>query len=143
MHDMQSESGLTELMAPDPTALARLSTALTSIENAAAENVERSLEIQRRVRWLNDQLAGGQQLVDLVEAEESPRVVELITSNMAALETVGAELRASLALALREEGLTIEAIAGLFGVTRQRISALLRQKAAVVSPHATKGNTAE
>ncbi len=119
-------------MDPDPTALARLSVALTSIENAAAENVERSLEIQRRVRRLNEQLAGGQPLVELVEAEESPRVVELITSNMAALETVGAELRASLALALREEGLTIEAIAGLFGVTRQRISALLKQRAAVI-----------
>ena len=50
---------------------------------------------------------------------------------MASLETVGSELRASLALALRDEGLTIEAIAGLFGVTRQRISALLKQKAAI------------
>ena len=50
---------------------------------------------------------------------------------MASPETVGSELRASLILPLRDEGLTIEAIAGLFGVTRQRISALLKQKAAI------------
>ena len=124
-------------MASEQTALARLSIALTSIENAAAENVERSLEIQRRVRWLKEQIDSGHPLAELVEAEDSPRVVELLTSNMAVLETVGAELRASLALALRDEGLTIEAIGGLFGVTRQRISALLKQRAAVVDPHET------
>ncbi len=118
----------------DQSAIERLSVALASIEQAAAENVERGLEIQRRVRWIHEQIDLGEPLVELVEAEASPRVVELITTNMAALETVGAELRASLALALREEGLTIEAIAGLFGVTRQRISALLKQKAAVVTP---------
>jgi transcriptional regulator len=50
---------------------------------------------------------------------------------MANLETAGAEFRAAEALALRAEGLTIEAIADLFGVTRQRISALLEQKAAL------------
>ena len=58
-------------------------------------------------------------------------MVELITTNMATLETAGAEFRAAEALALRAEGLTIGAIAELFGVTRQRISALLKQKAAV------------
>ena len=121
---------LTEEVASDRTALERLTTALISIETAAADNIDRSLEIQRRARRLRERLDRGQPLVDLVEAEESPQVVELITSNMTALETVGAELRAALALALRAEGLTIEAIAGLFGVTRQRISALLKQKAA-------------
>ena len=109
--------------------------ALASIEQAAADNVDRSVEIQRRVRWLHSQIDAGDDLTELVEAEASPRVVELISTNIASLETVGSELRASLALALREEGLTIEAIAGLFGVTRQRISALLRQKAAVENPH--------
>lgn len=118
-------------MAPEQTALARLSEALTSIEEAAEENVQRGIEIQRRVRWLHSQIDSGHQLADVVKAEESPRMVELISTNMATLETVGAELRASLALALRDEGLTIEVIAGLFGVTRQRISALLKQKVAI------------
>lgn len=121
-------------MTEDPTAIDRLSAALTSIETAAAANVERSLEIQRRVRWLHEQIKNGHSIAELVEAEESPRVTELISANMTILETVGSELRASMALALREDGLTIESIAGLFGVTRQRISALLRQKAALENP---------
>lgn len=110
--------------------LARLMAALETIEEAAGDNVERSLEVQRRASELREQLAAGESLVDLVRDEEPPRVVELLSTNMATLETAGAELRAAQALALRAEGLTIEAIAELFGVTRQRISALLKQKAA-------------
>ncbi len=111
--------------------VARLLTALVDIEAGAAENVTRSIEIQSRVRHLRERLEAGDDLVELVRSEEPPRVVELLSSNMATLDTVGAELRAAQALALRAEGLTIEAIAELFGVTRQRISALLKQKAAI------------
>ena len=108
----------------------RLVEALGKIELAAAANVERGLEIQRRVRWFREQLEAGEPLEQLVEQEPSPGAVELITINKATLEGVGSEFRAALALALRESGLTIDAIASHFGVTRQRISALLRQKAA-------------
>ena len=111
----------------------RLFTALTDIEGAAEGNVERSRQLQHRARYLRERLQAGDDLVDLVEDEESPRMVELLSINMATLETAGAEFRAAEALALRAEGLTIEAIAELFGVTRQRISALLKQKAAVQS----------
>jgi hypothetical protein len=111
--------------------LARLITALDDIDGAAGDNVERSLEIQRRAQQLRERLEAGEMLVDLVRNEEPPRIVELLSTNMATLETAGAELRAAQALALRAEGLTIEDIAELFGVTRQRISALLKQKAAV------------
>ena len=109
----------------------RLLDALARIEAAAGANVDRGLEIQRRVRHLRSELSEGAELERLVRSEQQPRTVELLTENLAALEAVGADFRASLALALRSEGLTIEAIADLFGVTRQRISALLRQKAAV------------
>ena len=111
----------------------RLISALTDIEAAAEGNAERSRQLQRRARYLRERLQAGDDLVDLVENEESPRMVELLSINMATLETAGAEFRATEALALRAEGLTIEAIAVLFGVTRQRISALLKQKAAVQS----------
>lgn len=105
--------------------------ALEDIETAAAENAERSVEVQRRARKLRVRLTAGDALVDLIREEQPPRVVELLSTNMATLETAGAELRAAQALALRAEGLTIGGIAELFGVTRQRISALLRQKAAL------------
>ena len=113
----------------DPTQ--RLLSTLTDIEAAATDNLERSRQLQQRARTLRQQLQAGDDLVDLVEAEETPRMVELISTNMATLETAGAEFRAAEALALRARGLTINAIAELFGVTRQRISALLKQKSAI------------
>ncbi len=108
----------------------RLIASLESVEAAAGANVERSRELQIRARYLREQLEAGAGLVELIEDEQAPRMVELLSANLATLETTGAEFRAAEALALRAEGLTIEAIAALFGVTRQRISALLRQKAA-------------
>jgi len=104
-----------------------LDSPLDMIDLALTDNIARSHEIQRRVRLLKSQLANGTSLEDLVNAEESPRTVELISANLAILEGVGSDFRLSLAQALRREGLTIEAVAALFGVTRQRISALLRQ----------------
>ena len=118
-------------MALDKHHIEALLAALDEIEVAAQGNLERSRELQRRARRFRRQLHAGKGLVDLVQQEQAPRMVELLSTNMTSLETAGAEFRAAEALALRAEGLTIEAIAELFGVTRQRISALLKQKAAV------------
>jgi hypothetical protein len=111
----------------------RLLAALSEVEASAQANADRSRALQRRARVLRRRLRAGENIVDLVTQEKTPRMVELLSSNMATLETAGSEFRAAEALALRAEGLTIEAIAVLFGVTRQRISALLKQKAALPS----------
>lgn len=108
----------------------RLRHALDEFEAAAADNLERELEIQRRLARLREQLDLGRPIAEVVSAEETPRVVELLTITLSTLDTVGSRLRAELAIALRKEGLTIEAIATLFGVTRQRISTLLRRHGA-------------
>ena len=118
-------------MAKHSEPVATLLDALSEVEEAARANVERSRSLQRRAKYMRQRLEAGENLVDLVHREEEPRMVELLTTNMATLETAGAAFRAAEALALRAEGLTIEAIAELFGVTRQRISALLKQKTAV------------
>ena len=118
-------------MATHDDPIERLRNALTDIEAAAKDNAERSRQLQQRARPTPPTARAGKNLVELVEAEDTPRMVELISTNMATLETAGAEFRAAEALALRAHGLTIEAIADLFGVTRQRISALLKQKAAI------------
>lgn len=107
----------------------RLLVALGALEEAAAGNVERSRLLRERAGHLKERLEAGDDLVALIESEESPRMAELLSANMAVLETAGAEFRAAEAHALRAAGLTIERIAGLFGVTRQRISALLKQSA--------------
>lgn len=95
-----------------------------------SDNVARSREIQRRVRHIDRKVRSGRSLAETVQAEAEPRTMEMITANIDALQGIGAQLRAAQAQALRDEGLTISAIADLFGVTRQRVSALLKQKSA-------------
>lgn len=122
-------------MTSPEASLKRLDQALTEIEQHIGANIQRGQEIQRRVKHLQAQVREGAGVAEVLREEESPRSVEMITINMKTLEMVGSELRASLAITLRNEGLTLAEIADLFGVTRQRISALLRQKAALEVGH--------
>lgn len=104
-----------------------LRAALAEIDAATRDNVARSQEIQSRVEWLIDALDRGGDLMEIAESEPRPLVVEMITTNIATLQEIGSQLRQAEARALRAEGATMEWIADLFGVSRQRISALLRQ----------------
>lgn len=99
--------------------------ALRELSVAAQENIDRWQLVKVRSDHLLSELAGGASLVELVEAEQRPRIVELITENIANLETVGGAVRRSQAEALRAHGLTLAAIGDLFGVSRQRVSELL------------------
>jgi DNA-binding transcriptional regulator LsrR (DeoR family) len=51
----------------------------------------------------------------------------LLTESSKALDTSGSNVRRAEAQALHAEGMTMEQIAERFGVTRQRVSALLRK----------------
>jgi len=100
---------------------------LTEIEVALGDNIERSIEIRRRVVAFRAAIGEGAQVSDLVATEGQPRTVAMLSANLAILEDVGSTYRQNLAHTLRSEGMTIRAIGELFGVTRQRISALLKQ----------------
>ena len=54
--------------------------------------------------------------------------MQLLTQGSAALYIAGANVRRAEAEALYAEGLTMEQIARSFGVTRQRVSALLNNR---------------
>ncbi|MBB3085084.1 hypothetical protein [Geodermatophilus sabuli] len=98
--------------------LAVLDTCLVELTGARAR-AERLLDARRSGRaWL-----------DIVTEERRPLVVEQISTVMAALSTAGGAWRREQAHALQSEQVSINRIAALFGVTRQRISALLRDRA--------------
>jgi len=85
--------------------------------------------VQARARaetLLRERRAGGAWL-DIVTRESRPLVVERISTVLAALSAAGHTWRREQAAALRAEQVSINRIAALFGVTRQRISALLRE----------------
>lgn len=106
---------------------AELRRALKGIDEATRENVQRSIAIQERVEWMQQRLAEGVSPSELIREEPRPPMVEMITMNIEALQSLGFQLRLAEARALRTDGVTMEEIAQLFGVTRQRISALLKQ----------------
>jgi len=67
----------------------------------------------------------GESWRELVPSEPRPLVVEMLTMAQERLTAAGSQWRRAQAKALYEEGLTTQGVADLFGVTRQRISALL------------------
>jgi hypothetical protein len=79
-----------------------------------------------RALELQEQREEGRTWYDIVSSEDRPLIVEQISSAMASLATVGGQWRREQASALSEEGVSINRIAALYGVTRQRVSALLR-----------------
>ena len=102
---------LTELMAV-------LDTCVTELGGARA-----------RAEKLLEERQTGRSWLDIVTTESRPLVVEQISSVMGTLATAGGTWRREQALALQSEQVSINRIAAMFGVTRQRISALLRERA--------------
>lgn len=76
----------------------------------------------------------GHSWTDIVAGEERPLVVERISTVLASLARAGSAWRREQALALQGENVSINRIAAMFGVTRQRISALLRERDDVEPP---------
>jgi hypothetical protein len=101
--------------------------ALTALEEVLADNGRRTSLIKKRIAQLRRLRAKDVPYTELVASEEGPLIVHLLTQSSAALDTSGANVRRAEAEALYAEGLTMEQIAKSFGVTRQRVSALLRK----------------
>jgi hypothetical protein len=93
--------------------------------------IDRSLEHLQHARGRIDRLiaerAAGRPWLEVVTAEERPLVVESISAVLSGLARAGHVWRREQAVALRREDVSINRIAALFGVTRQRISTLLRE----------------
>ena len=102
--------------------------ALTSLVATLDECVGELERARERASVLLDQRRAGQTWEEIVSAEERPLVVESISTVLGALATTGSVWRREQAAALQGENVSINRIAAMFGVTRQRISALLRER---------------
>ena len=107
--------------------------ALGDLEGALDANARRMTQIKRRIAEIRRQRSAGRSYREIVEATKGDLSVQLITEATQALDEVGARVRRTEALALYREGMTMEEIAEKFGVTRQRVSALLRDAGGEVS----------
>jgi predicted HTH domain antitoxin len=110
-------------MAPDAAAQALED--LTAELTVCIDGLQQALH---RAEQLQAQRQSGQSWLDIVSTESRPLIVERITQALESLTTKGSRWRREQARALLAEGVSINRIAALFGVTRQRISALVRKR---------------
>jgi Homeodomain-like domain-containing protein len=102
--------------------------ALTTLEQALADNQKRAALIKRRIAQLRRMRSRGASYAEMVSVSEGPLIVQLLTESSKALDTSGAHVRRVEAQGLYDEGMTMEQIAERFGVTRQRVSTVLKAR---------------
>jgi DNA-directed RNA polymerase specialized sigma24 family protein len=96
---------------------------------AAVDRTRSALDhVEARARELQVRWREGEPVSEVVAAEEPPLVVTALTTVLEDLAEAGSAFRRAEARALKAEGLSQEAIAALFGVTRQRVAALLASR---------------
>jgi DNA-directed RNA polymerase specialized sigma24 family protein len=101
--------------------------ALDDLAAALDDNLQRNKAMKRRIAQIRRQRSKGATWASIVSAEEPPLIVQLVTESSRALDEHGGRVRRTEVLALHDEGMTMEQIAATFGVTRQRVSSLVRE----------------
>ncbi len=103
--------------------------ALTALVQGLDSSIEELRQARIRAEELLRLREGGQTWLEIVSAEARPLIVEQVSSVLATLAAAGSAWRREQAAALHAENVSINRIAALFGVTRQRVSALLQSPA--------------
>ena len=107
--------------APDDAALRALDDLRAQLDKTISDLRSAREQLDRMASWRQ----AGSSWVEIVSKEERPLVVETIARVLGDLGETGSRLRREEALALQREQLSITRIGQLFGVSRQRISAIL------------------
>jgi hypothetical protein len=81
--------------------------------------------LAERARVLRNELADGMELRPAMAAEARPLIITQMTRIIDELTGAALAVRRAEAEQLRQEGLSQQAIADVFGVSRQRVAALL------------------
>lgn len=88
-------------------------------------------EAVERAHQLVELRNSGHTWLQIVQAEERPLIIERISQALDDLGVAGSRFRREEALALARENLSITDISKMFGVSRQRVSALVQEQQAV------------
>ena len=103
----------------------RTSAAMASLAACLREVRHDLAVLADRADHVGDAVADGRPLLTVVAGEPRPLIITRMTELLEQLAASAAEVRRAEAHQLRAEGLSHERIAALFGVTRQRVAALL------------------
>ncbi len=100
--------------------------ALQTLHTAVEHAQERLRDVSKRMAVLQRERARGREYAEIVSEEDRPLLVEMLSEVLDELAAAGATFRRAEARVLHAHGLSQEAIARLFGVTRQRVGVLLQ-----------------
>lgn len=103
--------------------------ALVELKAGVERTIAELAAAGERADLLIQQRRSGRSWYDIVTSEEPPLVVETITRVLDELGELGSRFRREEALALQRENVSITRIGELFRVSRQRVSALLQERA--------------
>ncbi len=95
---------------------------LSACLTASAEEMAR---LSQRADQVSRAVASGRPLAEVIEGEPRPLIISRMTELLDELADTAGEVRRAEAAQLNAEGLSQYRIAKIFGVTRQRVSALL------------------
>ena len=115
---------------PGDAAARALEDLVTQLDRCVEELTHARARAEKLLRERRD----GRPWLEIVTREDRPLVVERISTVLASLATAGHAWRREQAIALQREAVSINRIAALFGVTRQRISALLKEPDPAAAP---------
>jgi hypothetical protein len=101
--------------------------ALDALSHALDEMGNDHKLLETRLQELHRQRSAGRPWRDILAEEDPPGTMQVVSRMLACLAKASGTLRKELVEALRREGVSIPAIAKLFGVTHQRVSNLLRR----------------
>ena len=107
---------------PEPV-LAAVPTPIVAVPEAppppAVDNEMLDMRLRLHGRLI-EEIDQGMAITEVAQLEPRPLVVEMISTNIATLQSIGSQLRQAEARALRAEGATMEWIADLFGDLTQK-----------------------
>jgi DNA-binding transcriptional regulator LsrR (DeoR family) len=101
--------------------------ALDALLDVLRDSVERSQQAMKQGRAIRRLRHHGKAYREILGRSERARMLEITREGLDRLLETSSRLRRAEARALYDEGMTMEEIATLFGVTRQRVSVLLRE----------------
>jgi DNA-directed RNA polymerase specialized sigma subunit len=120
---------------PDETELFE---ALQAVVDAFQATAERADSMTERLAWLRRQREDGARFSELARSGERVQLLEAVNATLEGLLTSGTRARRLTAQTLYADGMTMDEIAGLLGVSRQRVSRLLHGDPSAPGPPWTR-----
>jgi DNA-directed RNA polymerase specialized sigma24 family protein len=101
--------------------------ALDALLVVLRDSTHRTQAATRRAKTIRRLRRDGRSYREILGRDERALILQVTRENVDGLLQASSRLRRAEAAALYAEGMTMEEIAELFGVTRQRVSVLLRR----------------